>query len=363
MFDHLALLPLAGIFLAAAGAIWVAGIYVSDTTAVLSKRIGLGAALGGIIVLAMVTNLPEIAITVSAALGGQVDLAVGNILGGIAIQTVVLVVLDAFGMGREDALTHKSTSLVPVLEAALVVAVLAVSVLGSQLPKSLVVAGITPAGVLILVLWVVGVWLIGRASKDLPWEKKKDADDSPKALQNQRQREGRPSKADADSQPPQPTRSTLRVALVFGAAAAVTLVAGVLLERSGEALAGQLGLGGAVFGATVLAAATSLPEVSTGLAAMKAKNHQLAISDIFGGNAFLPVLLLLAGVVSGKAVLPLASKLDVYLTGLGILLTSIYVYGLIFRPRRQVARMGLDSLAVLVLYVLGVLGLLAIGNG
>lgn len=212
---------------------------------------------------------------------------------------------------------------------------------------------------MILVLWVVGVWLIGRARKGLPWEKKKDADNQPKTFQSQ----GRPSKADSDSKPQKPQHSTLRAALVFGAAALVTLVAGVVLEHSGEAMAAQLGLGGAVFGATVLAAATALPEVSTGLAAIKNKDYEMAISDIFGGNAFLPVLLLVAGIVSGKAVLPLASKLDVYLTGLGILLTGVYVYGLMLRPQKQVARMGLDSLVVLGLYLLGVLGLLAIGKG
>ncbi len=86
------------------------------------------------------------------------------------------------------------------------------------------------------------------------------------------------------------------------------------------------------------------------------------MSDIFGGNAFLPVLFLLASVLSGQAVLPHASRADLYLTGLGMLLTCVYIYGLIFRPRRQVARMGIDSLVVLGLYALGVLGLLAISR-
>jgi cation:H+ antiporter len=59
-------------------------------------------------------------------------------------------------------------------------------------------------------------------------------------------------------------------------------------------------------------------------------------------------------------VLPLAQDNDVYLAALGILLTAVYVVGLIFRPRRQMFGLGLDSLAVLILYVVGVAGLFAI---
>jgi cation:H+ antiporter len=129
-------------------------------------------------------------------------------------------------------------------------------------------------------------------------------------------------------------------------------------------MAGHLGLSGILFGATVLAAATSLPEVSTGLTSVENEDYQLAVSDIFGGNAFLPVLFLLATVLSGKAVLPQAHDTDIYLTGLAMLLTLVYATGLLFRPERRVARMGVDSLVVLLLYALGVAGLVAIaGSG
>ena len=88
-------LPLLSVIFATAAAIvWVAGIYVSKTTDVLSRRFELGEALGGAILLAIVTNLPEIAITASGALRNQLGIATGNILGGIAIQTVVLVILE-----------------------------------------------------------------------------------------------------------------------------------------------------------------------------------------------------------------------------------------------------------------------------
>jgi cation:H+ antiporter len=89
---------------------------------------------------------------------------------------------------------------------------------------------------------------------------------------------------------------------------------------------------------------------------------QLGISDIFGGNAFLPTLFLVATLISGTAVIPQAHDTDIYLTGLGILLTVVYVFSLIFRPRRRIAGMGPDSLAVLVLYGLGIAGLVAIAT-
>ena len=148
---------------------------------------------------------------------------------------------------------------------------------------------------------------------------------------------------------------------MFTLASLVTLAAGVVLETSSEVLAAHWGIRGVVFGATVLAAATAIPEVSTGLASIKLGDYQLAVSDIFGGNAFLPVLFLMATLLSGEAVLPSAQKTDIYLTALGILLTVVYLCGLIFRPRRQVARMGLDSLLVLLLYALGIAGLPFIG--
>jgi cation:H+ antiporter len=142
----------------------------------------------------------------------------------------------------------------------------------------------------------------------------------------------------------------------------VTLIAGVVLERSGDAIANKIGLSGVLFGATVLAAATSLPEISTGLTSVKQGDYQLAVSDIFGGNAFLPTLFLVATLLSGKSVLPQAQAPDIYLTAVGLVLASVYITGLLFRPTRRIARMGVDSLIVVVLYALAVAGLFAIAR-
>lgn len=57
----------------------------------------------------------------------------------------------------------------------------------------------------------------------------------------------------------------------------------------------------------------------------------------WANNAFLPVLFLLATVLSGQALLPRAHRTDVYLTALGGLLTIVYMIGLVFRRQRQYA--------------------------
>jgi cation:H+ antiporter len=163
------------IFIGAAAFGWVAGVKLSNTTDVLSFRFGLGEALGGLIMLAIVTNLPEIAITASAALSNELSLAVGNILGGIAIQTVVLVVLDVVGVRERDPLTYRAASLVLVLEGALVIGVLTVAVMGSQLPPSLIVWRVEPEALLIAALWVAGLLLLNKARAGLPWQKKGEA--------------------------------------------------------------------------------------------------------------------------------------------------------------------------------------------
>lgn len=342
---------LLGIFVAAAAAIWIAGIQLTIQTDVLSVRLHLGSALGGLILLAIATNLPEIAIVASAAMAGNIGVAIGNILGGIAIQTVVLVILDVFGVKGHRPLTYRAASLVLVLEATLVVAVLAVVIAGSQLPGNLIALRLTPGPVLIVILWAGGLLLLQRAGRSLPWHESGQAPD------NQDEPRGHSQQRAAAT-----GTSSVKSVVLFAIAAFVTLFAGVVLERSGEAIAEHVGLSGVLFGATVLAAATSLPEVSTGLASVKSGDYQLAVSDIFGGNAFLPVLFLLATLLSGKAVLPHVQATDIYLTALAMLLTVVYAAGLLFRPRRRIARMGVDSLIVLVLYGIGVAGLFAIAN-
>ncbi|MCW2967635.1 MAG: sodium:calcium antiporter [Solirubrobacteraceae bacterium] len=343
-------LALLAIFLGSAAAIWVAGTRLSRTTDSLDGRFGLGQALGGLILLGIATSLPELAITVSAAASGHIEVAIGNLLGGIAIQTVVLAVLD-IGVRRNLApLTSTAGQLVLALEAGSVVVVTSIALLGTLLPRHINAAGLSPASVAIMVAWVAGLYAVRHAQRSPGWKAQAPGAEPGRPL---RHHPASPAKAED----PYAKHSTGAVAGLFAACALVTLGAGVAIEEAGSTLAGRAGLSGAVFGATFLAAATSLPELSTGLASVRAGNHALAMSDIFGGNAFMPVLFVLADLVSGRPTLPSAQPTDLWLAALGVLVSAIYAGGVILRPQRNRLRMGLDSRLVLIIYALGIGGL------
>src|SRR5262249_16661067 len=152
---------------------------------------------------------------------------------------------------------------------------------------------VSPASVAIVVLWVAGLVVLNRVRKDPRW-RALAPESSP----------GRPNRRVRHPKAPRPygESSIGRVVAVFVTASAVTPGAGVVLPNSGSELASRAGINGVVFGATILAAVTALPEVSSGIAATQLGDYQLAMGDIFGGNAFQVCLFLLADLVAGKPV-------------------------------------------------------------
>ncbi len=339
------------IFLASAAAIWVAGIALASTVDTLDGRFGWGDDVGGAVILGIVTSLPEIAIVTSAAAGGELELAIGNILGGIAIQTVVLALLD-WRSPSDQPLTSAAGSMVLSLEALTVVGVVTFALMGTQLDPDVSVAGLSPVSVIILLTWIAGLAAVRHTHRSPTWEVQPTPDADPG-----RHMRSHPKHEPRDRYGERSTRYVIAITIL---GALVTLGAGVAIEQSGSELAGRAGIEGAIFGATFLAAATALPEVSTGLAAIRDGHHQLAISDIFGGNAFLPVLFVLADLVAGEPALPRASGTDLWLAALGVVVSAIYAVGVILRPQRDRWGMGLDSRLVIFVYIVGIAGLVLV---
>jgi cation:H+ antiporter len=126
-------------------------------------------------------------------------------------------------------------------------------------------------------------------------------------------------------------------------------------------------LGSTFVGAGFLALATSLPEIVTSITAVRLKNLDMALGNIFGSNMFnifvIPVLKAVS-LVQGEPLLLAAGAVNSaqnLITGLlAILLSAVAVGGLTYQSRSPSRRrFGLDSILIAIIYLGGMALLLA----
>ena len=340
MTDSLSPAVNALLFLIAAVAIWLAGTRLERDADVISRRTGLGQAFTGMLLLAAATSLPEVATTVTAVvIVGNPTLAVHNLLGGVALQTVVLAIADRF-KGRGGALTYFSPRFVLLIEGVGLVFLLQLTTAGLMARGLPTLASISAWAVALLVAYVAVMLLVYRHRGQPRWTPTR-ADDVPSET------------SDAGTEPDSgDDRSAKAAASSFAGMSLVVLAGGWLATQTTDALARQTGVGSAFLGATLLAAATSLPELSTTISAVRGGRYTAAISNVFGSNAFDVTLLAL---YRQGTVLAHAENTVVFVAAVGSIMTCIYLWGLLERENRSTLGMGWDSLAAVVTYVGGMI--------
>ena len=339
---------LALLFLVAGGAIWRAGTRLEVRVSQISDRTGMGRAFAGMFLLATATSLPEVATTVSAiAFHGNPTLAIHNLLGGVALQTAMLVVADGVARKR-GALTSFAPRFVLLIQGVGLVMLLQLAVAALAAGGEPVISSVSLWTVVILAAHVVMMYLTWRYRGHPRWTPT-PVDDYPAGERpvevNDVDDADDVGAVDEDGPP-------LRALwLRFAGASVIVLVAGWLASGAADALAYRTGLGSAFLGATALALATSLPELSTTIAASRSGRYTTAISNIFGSNAFCVSLLFLADLLHRDgSVLAGAEPSIIFISAVGAIMTCIYLWGLMERSDRTVLGIGWDSAIALAVY-------------
>lgn len=144
------------------------------------------------------------------------------------------------------------------------------------------------------------------------------------------------------------------VFLLFFFAAIFTVLAAVKLSTYADVLSERTSLGGMIVGTIFLAGATSLPEVTTSLAAITLNNPDLAVGNVLGSNLF--NLLIIASFdlyFRKQQIFKGASKSHLYTIFLGMLLTSLVVLALTLKLPFTFLGVGLDSIILVAVYASG----------
>lgn len=107
-------------------------------------------------------------------------------------------------------------------------------------------------------------------------------------------------------------------------------------------------------GFALIGLATSMPELSTIVTALRIRQYEMAFRQVLGTNfANLSLILLADAVFAGGLVIDELGAFEAVSALLGATLTGVFLVGLLEHQNPTVMRMGYDSLVVMLLFASG----------
>jgi cation:H+ antiporter len=330
-------------FVVCAAGVWWAGGALAVRADLIADRTGIGRVFLGSVVLGIATSLPEIATTVSAAANGAGSLAGNNLLGGVAMQIAVLAAVDMFAL-RGRALTSFEPSSSVLLHGVFLLLLLTIAGAAIIGPDVALGGRVSPWSLALAAVYGLALYSLVLHEREPRWVPRGEVARPPASAADLR---GVLVAGYADT-------SLRRLVLEFAAYSFVVLAAGMGVAISGEAIAELTGLGQTLIGATLVAVATSLPEVSTTFNAVRIGAYSIAVGNILGTNTVEVALLLPADLFYGEgSIFAALDEASLMLTLLGAAVSLIYLWGVLERRDRTICNLGVDSALVLVTYLGG----------
>ncbi|MEX0942645.1 MAG: sodium:calcium antiporter [Pseudomonadales bacterium] len=323
------------VFVGCTAAIAVAGTQITRVVDQLADRTGIGEAIAGALLLGASTSLAGSVLSVTAAWDGIPELALGNALGGIAVQTAFLALAD-FAY-RKANLEHAAASAQNLMQNALLIALLSLILLAPTLPD-FTLWSIHPITPILFGVYIYGMYLVRGVREHPMWSPTKTP-------------ETRPDEPENLASVPGLFPLAIRFLILMG----LLGFSGWTMEHAASNIAAQTGLSATVVGVLFTAVSTSLPELVTSIAAVRRGALTLAVSGIIGGNTF-DTLFTAASDVAYRdgSIYHVIPDPVVFWTALTLLMSAVLIMGLIRREKRGPGIIGVESVVLLLLYGSGI---------
>ena len=324
----------------AAVAIGFFGIRMTYIARDLASATGLGEAFTGAVFIGATTSLSGIVASATAAWNGAASVAVSNSLGGIAAQTLFLVVGDL--VYRKANLEFAAASVENMMMSVQLLLLLCILLVAFNLPTPAFL-GVHPASVVLIGAYLFTLKLLV------------DTHERPMWLP----RMARGTVKEKDNRHHRASPGDIRRLLVrFLLCAAVVGAAGWLIATSGIAIVEKTGFSSGIMGGIFIAVSTSLPELVVAITAIRLGSLTLAVGDIVGGNAFDTLFVAVSDLFYREGSIYTAiSEPEIIWHAGAMLMNTVLLMGLMFRERKGIANIGFESVLILLIYA-GTVGLL-----
>lgn len=260
------------------------GHWLVEGSVTLARRLGMSTLLIGLTVVACGTSAPELFFNVAASMSGQGDLSFGNVVGSNIANLGLVLGVAAFvaPLAVHRSVVRRELPLLLIVSLGLVV--LAFVGIAPEIEGVASAGGFTrPEGFILLAAFVAMLafwtWTALRGDGEVP-----HGDDPP-----------------ADDEDPGALGPAIAM-FVFGLLG--LLAGGKLAEIGAVGIAESANLSPTLIGLTIVAVATSLPEVVTLLVALRKGHADLAVGNVVGSNLFNILFVLGATAVFGDVGVP-----------------------------------------------------------
>jgi cation:H+ antiporter len=149
-----------------------------------------------------------------------------------------------------------------------------------------------------------------------------------------------------------------KTVLKFAVMSAVIIAAGTLLAKQGDLIAEQTGLEQSFVGSLFLAMATSLPELTVSISAMRLGAYDLMVGNIVGSNMFNVFICAISDLAYTREAFHIPDNLDpnlLFIGGCSIAMTCTVMAG--SRLRKKAKRVAWESVLMILLYLAGLFAL------
>lgn len=271
-------------FAATAAVIILAGSRLSVFADQLAGLLKLSRSAVGILMVSLVTTLPELSTTLGAIVKvGQPDLAIGNNLGSVLFNLIIIAVCDL--VFRKGGILRQAHQTAPMLQS-LIMLILALLTL--SLPNSLSLNGLNFAAgsPVIIAVYIIIFLTVHRTGR----------------------RETGPQEENSGTAGKSPALSKALTGFLISAV--IVVCCGIILAGLGDRIAAETGLGRSFVGTLFLAAATSLPELTVGITSVRIGAYDMMIGNIAGANMLNVLVIAVADLIYKKEALHIPGNLS-----------------------------------------------------
>jgi cation:H+ antiporter len=322
-------LMVAGFFLLIKGA----DILVEGASAI-ARRFNISQIVIGLTIVAFGTSMPELTVNILASLGGDTELAIGNVLGS-NIANILLI--GGVAAVIFPLTVHKNTVFKEIPFSLLAVVVLAILANDVWLNNSSTAMISRADGLILLAFMSIFLYYIFGLARST----RTDNETDPLMISDAALEDAKP-----DVKIPGFGISLLQVGLGL----AGLVIGGNWIVEGAIALASSLGVSQSLIGLTVVAVGTSLPELATSSIAALKKNTDIAIGNVVGSNIFNTFWIL--GVSATVSPLPFQnrSNLDI---GVSIVASLLLFLALFASREHRIGRsMGMCFIGLYAVYTI-----------